>query len=288
MKRGFFTVYKSLNSGVWSTRRRVILSCGVILIGIFLNVSPSSAKILKTKNLHFGAVSGLPLTVGMGFESQTDSEANEYGFPILIEWAFTDALILTVEPNYVLINLKPGGSVRGWGDLETSINYEFLTETRRRPGFAAEGLIKWPTATDQRLGSGKADFTLGGLASKELGPVELEASANFTVLGSSPGIRQQNRMEVSLASEWHLNPVFDLEGELVTNFGAGGFTGKPGAISGYGSAGLSEDSGQEVEGTLGVAQNMGEHLKLEEGMVIVSDGSWQMVVAFEWDFQGNR
>jgi hypothetical protein len=256
--------------------------CVIFIAGMFAAAAPMSAKIVKTKKLNVNA-----LTVGSGFEYQTDSEEDESGMPFLVEWGFTDALKLTVEPNYVMIHLKPGGRIKGWGDIETSLTFDALEETRFRPGFGMEGLIKWPTASNRGLSTGRADFTLGGIASKELGPVDMDANLDYTFVGSPSGVKALNRLEFSIAAEWHLNPFLDLEGELVTNFGsAGGFTGKPGTIRR--SAVAAEENGSEFEGTLGVAELFGRSLKLEEGLVLVSDGSWQAIVAWEWDFGGDR
>jgi len=260
---------------------RMLLRCGLLFVGIFLSVTLLNAKILKTRNVRTTYGARLPLTIGLALEYQADSEESEYGFPFYTEWAFSDALQLSIEPNYARIHSKTGGSVNGWGDIETCLIYEILPETRRRPAFAVEGLIKWPTTNDQRRSSGEMDYTIGGIVSKELGPVDLDANVDYTFVGSPSGVRLKNRIEISLSAEWHLSPTLDIEGELVGS--SGGFSGKPGTIGG--SVGTPEQT-NSLEGVIGLAERLGRHLKLEEGIVVVSDGSWQAVIAWEWAFSG--
>jgi hypothetical protein len=245
--------------------------------------APAGAKILKTKRPR--EYKELVLTVGSGFEYQTDAEQSEYGFPFLVEYGFTKMLKLSAEPSYVLIRRKSGGSINGPGDLETTLTCEFPTERRYRPGLALEGVVKWPTAHHGELGTGKADYSLGAIVSKEFVPFDLDLNAAYTFIGSPPGVRLQNTFEASLAVEWHLTPVLDIEAEAVTSLGAGGhFRGQPGTIGGFANLGGAVQGLSESEGTLGLAERLTARLKLEEGMILKSDGSWQAVAAWEWDF----
>jgi hypothetical protein len=219
----------------------------------------------------------LPLTIGSSFEYQADSEEKEYGFPFYAEWAFTEALQLSVEPNYLRIQPKVGDLVKGWGDMEAALIYEFSPETRRRPAFAVETIITFPLTTNQLLGtSGRVDFTLGAIVSRELGPVDLDLNVDYTFVGSPPDVHLKNRLEVALSAEWFLSPILSLEGEIVGS--TGGFSSRPGTPGGLGG------TENNLEGLIGIAERFGRHLKLEQGIVIVSDGSWQAVVAWEWAF----
>src|SRR5207249_10582855 len=106
--------------------------------------TPASARILSTKpqpSETFSPV--LSLTVGGGVEY----EADRYEFPLLVEYNVTEPLRLSVEPKVVYDE-----PVTGWGDLETSLEWEFVRERRYRPALSVEGIIKWPTATNAKLG----------------------------------------------------------------------------------------------------------------------------------------
>ncbi|TMQ58828.1 MAG: hypothetical protein E6K76_06810 [Candidatus Eisenbacteria bacterium] len=262
-------------------RERLGAATFLILFCLVAIAQPASATIVKTKRLR-----ELALVIGSGIEYESDGDQTEYGFPFLLEFEPSDALGFTFEPSYVSIRDKNAGrTVRGVGDLETTVAWEFLGERRNRPALAVEGSAKWPTAKHEEIGTGKADYSLGGIISKEFVHVDLDLEALYTFVGSPPGVNLRNTFEASLAAEWHLSSFLDLEGEVVTSSGSGsGFRGQPGTLGGLGGLGASEKGGRETEGTLGLAEHLTDHLKLEEGIIYGSDGSWQAVAAWELDF----
>lgn len=251
---------------------------------------PAGAKILKTRASGQTARQVL-LTVGSGFEYETDGEESDYDYPLLIELGLLRNLELSIEPNYAVVRAKPGKpgtNAAGWGDLETTLDYEFVKERRSRPSFSAESIIKWPTSVRPELGTGERDYALGLIASKEFVRYDVDFNAIYTFVGDPPGLNLQNATELALASTWHLNEGLDLEGEVVYSSG-GGLRGGSGSFGGLGNRehaiGTSE---KVVEGTLGVAELLGEYLKLEQGVIGKTDGSWQVVLGWEWNFEGNH
>ena len=278
------SLYTFVFPGHSASGTRMLLCCSLMLVGIFLTAIPLSARILKTRTAQTEAYDAeLPLTIGSSFEFQADSEEKEYGFPFFAEWAFTEELKLTVEPKYVVIRSKTADPVNAWEDLETALEYEALAETRNWPAFALEGIVKWPTGTNDQISSGKADYTIGGIVSKELGPMDVDTNIDYTFIGSPPGLKLKDILEISFSAEWHLNPTIDLVGEVVWSSG-GGFSGKPGTI-GYDAS--DQNSGSEAEVTFGAAEHLSKYLKLEQGVTLVTDGSWQGVIAWEYAFSGD-
>lgn len=268
--------------GAFPIRRLLGAALAVTLV---VGVTPASAKILKTRR---PGQRGLALTVGSGFEYETDTEESEFGYPFLVEYEVTKALKLSAEPSYVQIRSKPGkpgNTLSGSGDFETTAEYEFITERRYRPGLTAEGIVKWPTAAHEQLGTHATDYSLGLLVSKEFVGFDVEASGLYTFVGSPPGLQLQNATEFSIASEWHVRPALDIEAEVVTS-GGGGIRGRPGSLGSIAGAGSVGPSERLTEGTLGFALHLNDFLKLEQGAVGKSDGSWQIVFAWEWDFTG--
>lgn len=268
---------------------RNVRHCIIVFSLMALTATPASARILKTMKRALGARE--QLTVGSGLEYQTDSEESELDLPFLLEYGFTERLKLTVEPNWARIHRKAGASVSGFGELETAVTYDFLAERRYRPGLSAEAIVKWPTASHDELGTGKTDYSMGLVASMAFVHADMDLNALYTFVGSPPGVHLENTIEVSLASEWRLTPAIVLEGELgAVNGSGGGFRGQPGTIGGLGNRGgligAPEAGGSEVSATLGVAENLNEYLKLEEGFIVQGDGTWQIVFAWEWDFAG--
>lgn len=260
-----------------------------LLVAAVLLAAPSaSARILKTRS---AKVSDRPLalTVGSGFEYETDGEESEYGFPFLAEYALRDWIKLRAEPSFVLVRKKAGGVISGPGDLETAVALEFPTERRHRPGLGLEGIVKWPTAPRGDLGTGKTDFTLGGIVSKEFVRFDLDLNAAYTWVGDPPGLSLKDTFEASVAGEWRLNSRWSLESEVVTAGGAGGrFRSHTITRSGFANIGGPEQGQSESEWTIGVIQQRSEWLKVEAGVVMKSGNSYQFLFAWEWDFGGGR
>jgi hypothetical protein len=256
----------------WNRRRNVKLAgvplCLLILAALFAAVLPASARILSTKPTPTETWNPLlPFTIGGGFEFETDKDQTEFDFPLLIEYNFTEQVKLTVEPTVVLIEPEHKGehSADGFGDIETSVEWEFLRERRYRPALTAEGIIKWRTATDPDIGDPGNDYALGIIASKDFIFVDSYLGLRYTSVGDP---QDHDNFEVTVAGEWPLNRLFAIESESVTTVETG-YRGRT-----------------HVEGTLGLAWRVTKHLKLEIGGSLKSDGSWQLISAWEWSFAG--
>ncbi|TMQ63791.1 MAG: hypothetical protein E6K79_09095 [Candidatus Eisenbacteria bacterium] len=267
--------------------RRTVAGSFLAAAILVTTAAPAGAEIVNTKRP--GQNKGLALTVGSGLEYETDGEEAQYGFPFLVEYGFTEMLKLSVEPSYVVVRKKDGDSITGPGDLEATVTWEFPTERRYLPGFALEGVVKFPTARRGDLGTGEADYSIGAIVTKELVPFDLDLNAVYTFVGSPPGVHLQNTFEASLAAEWHLTTVLDIEAEVVTSTGAGGrFHGQAGSLGSLANIGGAVLGQSESEGTLGFAEHLSDRFELEEGMILKSDGSWQAVAGWEFDFGEGR
>jgi len=253
------------------------LLVAAVLVGA---AAPARAKILKTRQA--SQYREFQLTVGSGFEYEGDSEEKQYGFPFLIEYGVTSALTVTAEPDYTVIDKAGAAQIRGFGDLETSLVYELVSERRSRPSLSAEALVKWPTASSDSLTTGERDYSVGGIISKEFIHFDVDSEWLYTFVGDPPGIDLTNSSEISLAVAWHATRSSDIEAEGVTSSG-GGFRGSGRSNLSHLPSDVSQE-GRQYEGTLGLSQRFGAHFKLEAGYVYKSDGSWQVVSAWEWNF----
>lgn len=263
--------------------RSRLLATAVML----LFASPISARILKTRPSASSTwAPWSAIVIGSGLEFQTDNNQSEYDFPLLLEYNFTERLRLSLEPNFVYLAARSRDerTVGGLGDLETSVEYEFLRERRYRPALSAQGLIRWPTAIDPDLGNPGHDYSLGLIASKDLVYFDLDLNLLYTFVSDTT---QENSLQIALAAEWPLNHRFDIIAEVVTTIGGGGVRGPFGTPSGPDF--LTEGNGtqNETEGTLGLAWHANKYLKFEQGVTRASDRSWQFVVAWEWSFGGD-
>jgi len=249
-----------------------------------LSVCSSSARILRTRQTPSERWDPwMPITIGSNIEIETDNEQSQYEFPMFLEYNFSQTLKLSLEPNVVHISpkVKDGRTVTGIGDLETSLEYEFLRERRYRPALTAEGLIRWPTASDPEIGDPGIDYSFGLIASKDLVFVDIDLRALYTFVSDR---QEQDSFEVSLAAQWHLNRFFDIEAEVAHSFGTGGIQGQPGSVSG---GRLGRTGADLTEGTVGVAWHVTKRVKIEQGAVFGSDGTWQIVFAWEFSFSGD-
>lgn len=240
----------------------------LIVAGLLAIARPVSARIIQTQPTPSETWSPLfPLTIGGGFEFQTDNEQSEYIFPVLVEYNFSPQLKATIEPNFVYIQSKGTNltSVGGVGDLETSLEWEFLRERRYRPALTLDGIIKWPTATNRALGAPGYDYSLGLIASKDLVFVNLDLGVRYTSVGD-PGAH--DHFEATLAGEWPLNHRLSVLVESVTAIE----TGRKGRT--------------DTEGTAGLSWRFNQYLKLQAGFTLKSGGTWQVLSAWEWNFAG--
>lgn len=267
---------------------RALASCWFTMMLLLASVAPAAARIVKTKRPS-QSVHGLGFTLGSGFEYQSDGEQTEYGFPFLLEWALTPKINLIAEPVFIAIRSSDGSSLSGFDDLETAVSVELIPERRFRPGLALESGVKWPTATHDEIGTGLTDYSLGAILSKELVQAELGFNAVYSHVGVPAEGQVQNTVQLSIATEWHLTPNLDLTGELLTTQGTGSLRGRLGSVfPGGGGLNVPGRGSGEVEATLGLAESFGRRLKLEQGVVFQTDGTWQAVLAWEWDFGEGR
>lgn len=248
----------------------------LIVASVVAAARPASAQILTRTTLrpseNWSPV--LALTVGGGLEFQTDDQETEYNFPLLVEYNFTQYVKLSLEQNMTYLVTKGQHSVGGFGDLETSVEWEFLRERRYRPALTAGGVIKWPTASHPDLGSTGWDYGIGLVASKDLVFLDVDLGLLYTFSGDS---EQQDTLEISVAGEYPLNHRLAVEFEFVTSIGSDTVFGQPTEPSG---------GGTDFEGTLGLAWRVTKYLKLEGGGTLRSDGTSEVIVGWVWSFAG--
>jgi hypothetical protein len=135
---------------------------------LIINFQCLQAQVLETedsKPLLPGQVE-----IGAGLEFQTSKEGTETALPFAFELGLTKRFTFLVEPvSFTTIRPKLGNKTVGIGDLELTLFYQVLRETRTRPSISVSAEIKLPTAKDTLIGTGKTDFTPFIIASKTTG-----------------------------------------------------------------------------------------------------------------------
>ena len=253
------------------------------LVCVLSLAQTATARLLRTGPTPLESWNPLvSLTIGSSVEYERASDQSQYEFPFFIEYNLTPALKAILEPSVVYLEPKKGNgrNVSGLGDSETALEYEFMRERRYRPALTAEGVVRWPTATNSDLGEAGRDYSIGLIASKDLVFVDLDLRFLYTFLADR---QSQDVLEISLAAQWHLNYRVDLEAEVVHSF-AGGTSPSSSLTSG---GVISLANADVTEGTVGLAWHVSKRLKLEHGAVFSSDGTWRLVLAWEFGFGGD-
>ena len=108
-------------------------------------------------------------------------DARRDSLPYLFKLAFNDQWGVLVGGEAYVSSRDVGIRERGVGDTSVVLKRAFLVDDAT--AFGLELGVKLPTAKDT-IGSGKADYTLNSIYSKDLGKVHMDANLNFTRLGA--------------------------------------------------------------------------------------------------------
>jgi len=210
------------------------------------------------------------------FEYQTSKDGKEYALPMMLEYGVTDKLTLLVEPVfYTSIRPSSGDSATGIGDVEGTLQYLFLTETHSRPAMAVAVEIKFPTAKNTLIGTGKYDYTLYLIASKRFGDFDLHANLGYTFIGKPDGVSVKNTFDYAVAAEWFANKKWDIVAEVYGNTSAIKNTGEanqeqPGMMRrapfGPENPITPEIAGSETVGTIGFRYHATDAVALSLGL----------------------
>jgi hypothetical protein len=222
-----------------------------ILMGLLsgmLSTTICGAQMLETETARLRPAGSV--TAGGNFEWQTSAEGQERAVPFVVEWGLTDRLELLVEPVAgTAILPKVGRPARGAGDLEVTGSYLARRETPGFPALAVAGEVKFPTAKDVLIGTGKTDYAGYLIASKAFGRFDVHANLGYTVIGQPSGVELGNIVGGALAGEYFLGDRMELFGEVLGNTSSGG-GGEGGGPEGQGAV-SPEATGGELVGTLG-------------------------------------
>jgi hypothetical protein len=150
-----------------------------------------AAQILETETTRL--VPAGALEVASNFEYQRSGEGSETALPFAFTYGFANRLELMVEPViYTAIHPRAGPRATGVGDLEATLTYRLRIESRYMPSLAFAGEVKFPTARNTLIGTGKTDFTGYLIASKRFERLDLHANVGYTFVGQPVGIALDN------------------------------------------------------------------------------------------------
>ena len=224
--------------------RRLAVVSGVV--GLFIIcATAASAQVLETETARLrlkGAVQA-----GTNFEYQSSSEGHESAIPFTFEYGITDRLELVLEP-VARTHIRPnrGTKASGAGDTEMTLQY-LLHREGKWPAFALGGEVKFPTAQNTLIGTGKADYAGILIASKKLGHVDTHFNLSYTLVGQPEGTKLSNVVGGAFAAMVPIGHPFRVYSEVLATTSTGGGEGDV-----TGTPIVAEAAGEELVGTPGL------------------------------------
>src|SRR5215470_3166027 len=95
----------------------------------------AKAQVLETEDSR--PLDPSQVQMGVGLEFQTSKEGTETALPFAFEFGLTKRATFLMEPvSFTTINPKLGDKTTGIGDLELTLFYQVLTETKKRPAIS--------------------------------------------------------------------------------------------------------------------------------------------------------
>jgi hypothetical protein len=140
------------------------------------------------------------LEMELGVLSTGSDDGRRNSLPTTFKLAFNQQWgVLLSGESYVSAPDGSGRKAHGVGDVTVVLKRAFVLSEETALGL--ELGAKAPTARDD-IGSGRADYSLNGILSQELGDVHMDANLNFTRLGAyDPGSgRVQTGVSVSFST----------------------------------------------------------------------------------------
>ena len=194
------------------------------------------------------------VVVGYNFEFQTSSTGREIAVPFSGEIGLSNRLEFLIEPvPYTSIRPKGGKHVTGAGDMEATLIGLLAEERGSRPAIALGAEVKFPTARNNLIGTGKTDFAGYLILSKHLGARwDTHFNAGYTIQGKPAGASVGNLLSGAFAVQFHLTPATEVFSEVLANTTTG--------ASGPENVLNPEVAGGEVFGSVGVGHNFTDAL----------------------------
>ncbi len=121
------------------------------------------------------------LELELGGVSARTADGQRGGLPYTLKLAFSEQWGMVVGGEAFVTQPNDDGTRgRGLGDTQLVLKRAFLVDSDT--AFGLELGAKLPTAKDG-IGSGKADYSVNGIYSRDLGPLHMDANLNYTRLG---------------------------------------------------------------------------------------------------------
>ena len=122
------------------------------------------------------------LELEIGGRHSRSTDVRRSSIPYLLKLAFNPEWGVLVGGEAHVWQRDEDGHAQGIGSTELTLKRAWTVDDAT--GFGAELTARLPTGSERAGAGGKADYTLNTIASRDLGPVHLDANVNATRLGS--------------------------------------------------------------------------------------------------------
>jgi hypothetical protein len=244
---------------------RLIVALPTAAVWLLCTLAPaaSRAQMLETETARL--LRRGQSKIEMSYEFQRSGEGTESALPFAVEYGLTNRLEILAEPvPYTAIRPKVGRHAVGPGDLEATLTYLVRREGGSVPALAVAGEVKFPTARNDLIGTGKTDYAFFAIGTKRNGRLQMHANASYTVVGKPAGASLRNVWGGALAVEFFTMPNLEFFGEALGSTasapeGEGGDSGNPGVL-------VPEAASGEAVGTVGAAYRFGPRARVSLGV----------------------
>ena len=216
----------------------------LVLVGGAARLEAQALETEDARTLPAGRV-----IVGYNLEYQTSSAGREIAIPFSGEIGLTNRLEFLIEPvPYTSIRPKAGPRATGAGDMEATLIGLVAQERGGRPAIALGAEVKFPTAHNTLVGTGKSDIACYLIMSKHVGARwDTHFNADYTIQGKPAGASVGNLLSGAFAVQFHLTPATEVFSEVLANTTTG--------ASGPENVLNPEVAGGEVFGSVGLGHN---------------------------------
>jgi hypothetical protein len=238
------------------------------VVVLFVTAQMATAQELETESARLPQLGEIAGNVGL--EYQLSTEGTELAVPVCIEYGVLNRLELVVEPvAYVAILPNRGPQATGFGDIELTMLGLVVKEHPWIPAIALGGEVKFPTAHNSLIGTGKYDYTLYLILSKRFGNLDISGNVGYSFLGAPAHVHVGNIWDFALSASYRFGERFHMYGEVLGNTSSEatvdtGSTGEPNG----------ELAGGEFAGTLGAGFHVASWLDLSLGVTYDNSHAW--------------
>ncbi|MDO9420518.1 MAG: transporter [Herminiimonas sp.] len=151
------------------------------------------------------------LELELGGLSMKTNEERRDSVPYQFKLAFTENWGVLLGGDAYVWQRDPDNRISGFGDTSLTLKRAFLIDDKT--AFGLEFTSRMPSSKGE-IGSGKADYTLNGIFSKDIGDFHLDTNINTTRIGAPDEGTGRTLTGISSSLSKTLNEKWGVVGEL--------------------------------------------------------------------------